>query len=74
MYIIIDPTGRIPYRHHSEDIKTAADIVLGFTGEDKDYNQALYIMGGMQWGDTFSNDRFTIICYNETLENTKLES
>lgn len=68
MFIVIDTTGKMPYRNHTNDIETAADIVLGITGEDKDYDQALYIMSGMKWGDTFSNDRFAIMCYNETLE------
>lgn len=68
MFIVIDTTDKMPYRNHTNDIKTAADIVLGITGEDKDYDQALYIMSGMKWGDTFSNDRFAIMCYNETLE------
>lgn len=68
MFVVIDTTEKMPYRNHTNAIKTAADIVLGITGKDEDYDQALYIMSGMRWGDTFSNDRFAIMCYNETLE------
>ena len=53
MFIVKDLTGEIPFRHHTNDSETAADIVLGMTGEQNDYNNALTVMSTMNFGDVF---------------------
>lgn len=76
MFIISDPTGKIPYRHRSGDIETAADIIVGITGEERDYELSQHIMSDMVWGDTYDNGRYHIECTSEEAEkqhNTKCE-
>lgn len=77
MFIISDPTGKVPFRHHSEDIKTAADIIVGITGEERDYELSQHIMSDMVWGDTYDNGRYHIDCMSEEeaekLYNAKCE-
>ena len=68
MFLIFDRIKKTPPRK-TENIKTAADIVLEITGEKEYYNQALYIMRGMI-GDLFSNTKIYIFCY----ENIIVES
>jgi hypothetical protein len=69
MFLIFDCIKKTPPRK-TENIKTAADIVLEITGEKEYYNQALYIMRGMKFGDLFSNTKIYIFCY----ENIIVES
>lgn len=69
MFLIFDRIKKTPPRK-TENIKTAADIVLEITGEKEYYNQALYIMRGMKFGDLFSNTNIYIFCY----ENIIVES
>lgn len=56
MFIISDPTGKIPFRNKANDIKTAADIIFAITGEEKDRDISEYIMGDMRWNDYYKND------------------
>lgn len=65
MFIISDPTGKTPFRHRTEDIETAADIVLGITGEDLDYEVARSIMESMSNDDHYADDRYSITCIDE---------
>lgn len=61
MFIIITPGSK--YRHHTNDVRTAADIILGLTNEDNEYDRSLNIMGNMLVGDVFdSKDKYTILC------------
>ena len=65
MFIISDPTGKTPFRHRTEDIETAADIIFGITGEERDYEVSQYIMGDMHWDDYYKNDRYKVVCIKE---------
>lgn len=65
MFIISDPTGKTPFRHRTEDIETAADIVFGITGEDLDYEIAKSAMENMSNNDYYADDRYSITCIDE---------
>lgn len=65
MFIITDQTGKTPFRHKTNDIKTAADIIFAITGEEKDRDISEYIMGDMRWDDYYKNDRYAVVCINE---------
>ena len=64
MFIICAPESR--YRHKSNDVYTAADIILGLTGDDKEYTRSLNIMGNMLIGDIFDSEgKYTIFCVKD---------
>lgn len=66
MFVIskADGTG---FRHHCNDIDTAADIVLGLTGDEEDYKRVANIMGDMKFTDIFSTKGLIIMCVPEYL-------
>lgn len=51
--------------HRTNDIDTAADVIMGMTGNDKDYERTSAIMGNMTFGDEFHAKTFTIQCVPE---------
>lgn len=51
--------------HRMGDIDTAADVIMGMTGDDKDYERTVAIMGNMRFGDTFYSETFMIQCVPE---------
>ena len=53
MFIIKDLTGKVPFRHRTNDVETAADIVMGITGGEIDYKNVLQVAGTMHFGDVF---------------------
>lgn len=65
MFLIIDPTGKNKFRHISNDVETAADIVLGITDIDEDFWRSMKIMEEMQFGDIYFSERFVIECMSE---------
>lgn len=65
MFIITDPTGKVPFRHRTEDIETAADIVLGITGNELDYEVAKTAMECMSNNDHYTDDRYSITRIDE---------
>ena len=65
MFIISDPTGKFPFRNRTNDIDTAADIIMGITGVDEDYDDSAKIMSNMHLGEKYSCDRYIIECVEE---------
>lgn len=51
--------------YHSDDIDTAADIIFGETGDERDYERMKYIMGNMKFGELFHGESCVIQCYKE---------
>lgn len=64
MFLIFDRIKKTPPRK-TENIKTAADIIVGITGEERDYELSQHIMSDMVWGDTYDNGRYHIDCMSE---------
>lgn len=48
--------------HRMNDIDTAADVIMGMTGNDEDYKRTAEIMANMKFGDTFYSETFMIQC------------
>ena len=65
MFIITDPTGNFPFRSHCNDIDTAADIIMGITGVDQDYEDSAKVMSNMRFGDTYIHARYVIECIKD---------
>lgn len=64
MFVIIARENR--WRHHVYDVQTGADVILGLTGDDREYERSLNIMGNMRIGDIFdSPDTYMILCVEE---------
>lgn len=53
------------WNHHVNDVKTAADIVYGCTGDEKDYERMQNILGNMKFDEVFHGNGFVVQCYNE---------
>ena len=55
------------FTHHMNDVDTAADVIMGVTGKDQEYERTLAIMGNMLIGDMFiSNESgFVIQCVED---------
>lgn len=51
--------------HRMGDIDTAADVIMGMTGNDEDYKRTAAIMGQMTFGDMFYGQTFIIQCVPE---------
>lgn len=51
--------------HRMNDIDTAADVIMGMTGDEKDYKRTAAIMGNMTFGDAFYSKTFMIRCVPE---------
>jgi hypothetical protein len=54
--------------YHMNDITTAADVIMGTTGNDLDYKRTAAIMGNMTFGDTFYSETFMIKCVKDEVE------
>lgn len=67
MFIVQDLTHS--YRHITNDVETAADIVLGITGDDRDYQYVNFVAGRMTFGDIFmshgSGGTYSVQCVKE---------
>ena len=59
--------------YHVHDIKTGADIIVGITGEVKDYQKAIKIMGNMRFGDSYRNHKYLIECIKEEINMNDLQ-
>lgn len=70
MFIITDNTRKNPSQYRVNDINTGADIILGITGEEQDYQEAAKIMGNMRFGDNHISDKYTINCVREGQNET----
>lgn len=53
------------YRHHTNDIATLKDIVLGLTGNEFTATRIANIAGNMRFGDVFSNPEMYLKCVME---------
>lgn len=51
--------------YNCNDINTAADIILGETGDERDYERIQHIMGNMKFDELFHGEKFVIQCYEE---------
>ena len=51
--------------YHSNDIKTAADIIYGETGDIKDYDRMLHVLGNMKFDELFHADGFVVQCFED---------
>ena len=49
--------------YHCNDVKTAADIIFGETGDEQDYKRTKYIMGNMKFDELFHGKDFVIQCF-----------
>lgn len=64
MFVITTPESN--RRYHERDIVTAADVILGLTGDDEERDRALIIMGNMCFDSVFDVwDKYTIVCIPE---------
>lgn len=51
--------------HRCNDVDTAADIIFGETGDERDYERMKYIMGNMKFDELFHGENCVIQCYKE---------
>ena len=69
MFKIAEISKYLPKCYDCDDVKTAADIILGITGEQEEADSALTIMGVMRHGDWYTrSDKYVIRCDNERKE------
>ena len=53
------------HTYHSNSIKKAADIIYGETGDIKDYDRILNILGNMKFDELFHADGFVVQCFED---------
>ena len=53
------------YIHHLYDVNTAADVILGLTGDTTEFDRSLAIMGNMRLGEVFFGGSYSIECKHE---------
>ena len=63
MFIITVPDSG--FKHYVYDIATGADIIVGLTNKDGEYDRAFSIMGNMRLGEMFFTDEYFIMCMPE---------
>ena len=51
--------------YNSNDVNTAADIILGETGDECDYERMKYILGNMKFNELFRGENFVIQCFED---------
>ena len=51
-----------------DDIKTAADIIYGESGNDGDLERIPYILGNMMFDEIFHGNGFVVQCYPDEYE------
>lgn len=51
--------------YRCNDIDTGADIILGETGDERDYERMKYIMGNMKFDELFHGKDFVIQCFED---------
>lgn len=51
--------------YRCNDIDTGADIILGETGDECDYERMKYIMGNMKFDELFHGKDFVIQCFED---------
>ena len=51
--------------YHSNDINTAADIIYGETGDERDYERMKYILGNMKFNELFRGKKFVVQCFED---------
>ena len=47
------------------DINTAADIIVGGTGDEYDYDRMKYILSNMKFNELFRGINFVIQCFED---------
>lgn len=57
------------HTYHCNDVNTAADIILGETGDERDYERIKYIIGNMKFAELFYGKNFIVQCYKEDSNN-----
>ena len=51
--------------YHRNDVDTAADIIYGETGDERDYERMKYILGNMKFNELFHGKIFVVQCFEK---------